>query len=336
MAPHTRPTAAEQMLTTLLSVWLLVLTCAPAAAFYPAIVYDTGGRFDKSFNQAAYEGVLRFKRATGATVHDYEIVEGHDRDRFIQQAIARGATLVIAVGFNFTDAVTTAAEHHSDVRFTIIDSIIEAPNVQSIIFEENEGSFLVGALAAMISDTGTIGFVGGMDIPVIRRFLAGYVAGAHHARPDIEVLWRMTGTTPAAFADPFTGALIAFDMLHEGADVLYAAAGRTGLGVYVAAREARAYAIGVDSDQTYLHPGTMLTSMIKRVDRAVEQTLYAGLNETWVPGVLALGLAEGGVDYAVNSFNRDLLDPAVTRRLETARAEIVAGRLAVPSQFPAK
>jgi basic membrane protein A and related proteins len=241
--------------------------------------------------------------------------------------------VVVAVGLAFATPLETLAQEFPDTRFTIIDAVVEAPNVQSVVFKEHEGSFLVGMAAAMASGTGKVGFVGGMDIPLIRNFAHGYVQGVEHVDPDAEVFINMTGTTPAAWNDPAKGAELAQSQFDRGADVVYAAAGGTGLGVLQAAADTGNLSIGVDSNQNYLHPGSVLTSMIKRVDNAVYDAFMTAKEGTWEPGVKNLGLAEEGVGYALDEHNRELITPEMERELEAARQAIVDGEIRVTDYY---
>jgi basic membrane protein A and related proteins len=227
------------------------------------------------------------------------------------------------------------AKEFPALHFTVIDSAVKLPNVQSVLFKEHEGSFLVGIAAAMASKTGKVGFVGGMDIPLIRRFACGYVQGAKFANPSIEVIQNMTGTTPAAWNDPARGGELAKGQFDRGVDVVYAAAGGTGLGVYQMAKDSGKLAIGVDSDQNYLHPGTMLTSMVKRVDLAAYDSLMAEKNGTWQPGISVLGLKEGGVDWAVDQYNEKLITPEMKAKVEQAKADIISGKIKVQDYMEA-
>jgi basic membrane protein A len=225
--------------------------------------------------------------------------------------------------------VETVAKEFPTVRFTIIDSVVKLPNVQSVLFKEQEGSFLVGMAAAMASKTGKVGFVGGMDIPLIRRFACGYAQGAKFAHPSVEVIQNMTGTTPAAWNDPARGGELAKGQFDRGVDVVFAAAGGTGIGIYQMAKDGGKLAIGVDSNQNYLHPGTMLTSMVKRVDLAAYNSLMAEKNGTWQPGLSVLGLKEGGVDWALDQYNEKLITPEMKTKVEQAKADIIAGKIKV-------
>ena len=297
--------------------------------FMPALVFDLGGKFDKSFNEAAFNGAERFKADSGIQYREFEVTNPAMREQAMRNMARRGAQVVIAMGFAQAAAVETVAQEFPETRFTLIDMVVDLPNVQSVIFKEHEGSFLVGMAAAMASQTGKIGFVGGMDIPLIRKFALGYVEGAKHVNPDIEIFQNMTGTTPAAWNDPTRGGELARSQFDRGADVVYAAAGGTGIGVYQAAKDAGKLAIGVDSNQNYLHPGTMLTSMIKRVDVAVYESFKAAQEGTWQGGIQVLGLAEDGVGWALDEHNRSLVPAEMEAAVEQARQDIIAGQIAV-------
>ena len=312
-----------------LAASLFAATTALAADFTPAIIFDMGGKFDKSFNEAAYHGAERFKKETGIPYLEFEVTNESQRDQALRRMARRGANVVVAVGFSFATPLETIAKEYPDTKFVIIDSVVEAPNVQSVVFKEHEGSFLVGMAAAMASRTGKVGFVGGMDIPLIRNFAHGYEQGVKYVNPDAEVFLNMTGTTPAAWNDPAKGAELAQSQFDRGADVVYAAAGGTGIGVLQAAADSGKLSIGVDSNQNYLHPGSVLTSMLKRVDVAVYNAFKTAKEGTWEPGVKNLGLAENGVGYALDENNRKLITPEMEKKLETAKAKIISGELEV-------
>jgi basic membrane protein A and related proteins len=308
----------------------LGLAATPALAQNaPAVLFDIGGKFDRSFNQAAYDGAERFKRESGVQYGEFEITNTAEREQALRNLARRGASVVVAVGFSNRAAVETVAREFPNVRFTLIDSVVDLPNVQSITFREHEGSFLVGMAAALASRTGRVGFVGGMDVPIIRKFHRGFEEGAKHANAQVEVLMNMTGTTPAAFRDPTRGAELARGQFDRGVDVVFAAAGATGIGVYQAAKDANRLAIGVDSNQNHLHPGTMLTSMIKRVDVAVYEAMSQARAGTWQPGARVLGLKEEGVGMAIDEHNRRLITPDMERRIAEARQAIIEGRIVV-------
>ncbi len=306
--------------------WLALLTAALAtgALAQPAVIYELGGKADRSFNQAAFEGAERWRVATGGRYLEFEVGQSAQREQAARRFAQRGAAPVVAIGFPQAAAITSVAKEFPQTPFAIIDAVVDLPNVQSFVYREHEGAFLVGVLAAMASKSGKIGFVGGMDIPLVRRFLCGYEQGARHANAKVQVLHAMSGSTPAAWTDPARGAELTKAQVVQGVDVVFAAAGTTGLGIMQAAKDTGILAIGVDSNQNHLHPGTMLTSMVKRVDLAVDQA-FRGVK----PGVTALGLKEGGVDYAMDQHNQALVTPAMRQAAEAARADIVAGRLKV-------
>jgi basic membrane protein A and related proteins len=297
--------------------------------FVPAIVFDMGGKFDKSFNEAAYTGAERFKKETGIAYREFEVTNEAQREQALRTMARRGSPIVVGIGFGQATGMDKVAREFPGLKFAIVDAVVDLPNVQSIVFKEHEGSFLVGMAAAMASKTGKIGFVGGMDIPLIRRFAVGYVEGAKYVNPKIEIYQNMTGTTPAAWNDPTRGGELARSQFDRGADVVYAAAGATGLGVLQAAKDRGRLAVGVDSNQNHIQPGTVLTSMIKRVDLAIYEAFKTARDGTWKPGVRSLGVAEGGVGYAIDQYNRGLITPEMEKRLEQARADIVAGKIKV-------
>jgi basic membrane protein A len=311
---------------------MLAAGTASAADFKPAVIFDMGGKFDKSFNEAAYNGAEKFKAETGLDYLEFEITNESQRDQALRR-MAQRADIVVAVGFGFSTPLETISAEFPDKKFVIIDSVVEKPNVQSVVFKENEGSFLVGMAAALASKTGKVGFVGGMDIPLIRNFQYGYEQGVKHVTPDAEVIVNYTGTTPAAWNDPARGGELAIGQFGQGADVVYAAAGATGLGVLQAAADKGKYSIGVDSNQNHLHPGSVLTSMLKRVDVAVYNAFSQAKDGGWQPGVQSLGLKESGVDYALDENNRPILTPEIQARLDEAKAAIIDGKLEVKDYY---
>jgi basic membrane protein A len=308
---------------------LAVSTGAAQAQSVPAVIFDMGGKFDKSFNEAAYNGAERFKKEFNVEYREFEISNEAQREQAQVNMIRRGANLVVAIGFAQAAAVTKNAAENPNVRFCIIDSVVNAPNVRSYTFKEHEGSYLVGMAAAMASKTGKVGFVGGMDIPLIRNFAFGYEQGAKAVNPQIEVFQNMTGTTPAAWRDPTRGGELARSQFDRGADVVYAAAGATGLGVLQAAADLNRLAIGVDSNQNHLHPGKVLTSMLKRVDTAVYTCMKDAHENKWTAGALRLGVAEDGVGWALDQNNRPLISADMERRITEARQKIISGEITV-------
>ena len=305
-----------------------------AQDFTPAVIFDMGGKFDKSFNEAAYTGAEKFKDETGIEYLEFEVTNESQRDQALRRMARRGADVVVAVGFSFATPLEEVAKEYPDTKFVLIDSVVEQPNVQSVVFKEHEGSFLVGMAAALASESGKVGFVGGMDIPLIRNFAHGYEQGVQHVNGDAEVYVNMTGTTPAAWNDPAKGAELAQSQFDRGADVVYAAAGGTGLGVLQAAADSGKLSIGVDSNQNHLHPGSVLTSMLKRVDVAVHNAFQSANDGSFETGVRSLGLAEDGVGYALDDNNRELITPDIEAQLEDAKAKIVGGELVVEAYTP--
>lgn len=308
---------------------LLSATAASAADISPAVVFDMGGKFDKSFNQGVNDGVMRFKDETGIEYREFEVTNETQREQALRRMAQRGANPILGVGFAQAGPMETVAKEFPDISFTLIDGVVDLPNVQSVVFKEQEGSFLVGLLAAMASESNMVGFVGGMDIPLIRRFACGYEQGAKHANAAVDVIQNMTGTTPSAWNDPGRGSELAKGQFDRGVDVIYAAAGGTGVGVYQAAVDGGKLAIGVDSNQNYLHPGSMLTSMLKRVDVAAYNAFKEAMDGSWTGGIKVLGLAEDGVGWALDEHNAALISDDMKAAVETAAAGIVSGDIAV-------
>lgn len=323
--------------------------CAPRKAEQAAggkekyrvgLVFDVGGRGDKSFNDAAAAGLDRAARELGVEVQTLETNEGSDRESQMRQLAASGYPLVFGVGFLFSDDIKKLAEEFPDVKFACVDYTVNPgdpplpANLAALKFKEEEGSFLVGALAALLSKTGKVGFVGGMEIPLIKKFEAGYRAGVKAVNPKAEVLVKYAGATGEAFKNPVKGKELALAEYHQGADIIYHASGSTGLGVFEAAAELNKLAIGVDSDQydSAPRPGVVLTSMVKHVETAVYDCIRETMGGDWKGGVHEFGLAEKGVGWVYDDRNRALVPDAVKAKVDSLEAEIVAGRITPPSQ----
>ncbi|PIE15402.1 MAG: BMP family ABC transporter substrate-binding protein [Rhodobacterales bacterium] len=304
-----------------------VALSASAAIADPAIIFDMGGKFDKSFNEAAYTGAKRWADETGNSFREIELTSEAQREQALRRFAEKGYNPVVMTGFAFASSLEAVAGDFPDTKFALIDMVVDKPNVQSIVYKEYEGSYLVGVMAALASKSGTVGFVGGMDVPLIRKFACGYVQGVKATNPDATVIQNMTGTTPAAWNDPVKGGELTRAQIAQGADVVYAAAGGTGLGVLQTAADEGILSIGVDSNQNHLHPGQVLTTMLKRVDVAVFNAFSAGTDLK--PGINVLGLAEGGVDYAMDEHNKDLVTPEMLAAVEAAKAKIIAGEIKV-------
>lgn len=300
---------------------------AGAALAEPALIFDVGGKFDKSFNEAAYTGAKRWADKTGKSFREIELKSEAQREQALRRFAEMGANPIIMTGFAFGNVLGEVAPDYPDTKFAIIDMVVEQPNVRSVIFSEHEGSYLVGMMAAMASKSGTVGFIGGMDVPLIRKFACGYVQGVKAVDGDIKVIQNMTGTTPAAWNDPVKGSELTKAQISQGADVVYAAAGGTGVGVLQTAADEGILSIGVDSNQNHLHPGKVLTSMVKRVDNAVEEVMDMGTDVK--TGLYVMGLSNGGVAYAADQHNKDLITEAMTAALDKASAEIASGALKV-------
>jgi basic membrane protein A len=312
----------KRLLPSIVAV-VLATAVLPALA-EPAIIFELGGKFDKSFGQAAWQGAERWKKESGKPYLEFEIQNAAQREQAARRFAERGADPIVGVGFPQASSIEAVARDFPKLRFAIVDMVVNLPNVQSFVFREHEGAFLVGALAALASKTGTLGFVGGQDIPLVRKVLCGYEQGARWANPRVKLVSAMTGTTNAAWTDPARGAELTKTQAAQGADIVFAAAGTTGLGVLQAAKDLGILGIGVDSNQNGLHPGSILTSLLKRTDVAVYQA-FTGVK----PGVTALGLKEGALDLAFDEHNAKLVTAAMRDKVEAARAEIVAGKLKV-------
>ncbi|HJQ19099.1 MAG TPA: BMP family ABC transporter substrate-binding protein [Gemmatimonadaceae bacterium] len=336
------------VVAVLLAAQIALLFVHPGGAATPAsqsavdvgIVFDVGGRGDKSFNDGAYIGGERAERELGAHVRFIEPGDGSDREAGLRLLAAEGMDLVIGVGFIFSDDLTQLAKEYPNTKFAGIDysvpfdslgrPIPPPPNLAALKFREEEGSFLVGALAALVSKTGKVGFVGGMNFPLIHKFEAGFRSGVKHVCPRCTVISQYAGVTPEAFRNPGRGKELALSQYQQGVDVIYHAAGSTGLGVFEAARQTGKLAIGVDADQYQEAPGHILTSMVKGVDVAVFQATNWVKQGTFKGGVYQLGLKEGGVGYIYDQNNSALIPEAVRARVEQLRQEIIAGRIKVP------
>ncbi|WP_116134913.1 BMP family protein [Tropicimonas sp. IMCC34043] len=304
----------------------LALT-AGAVMADPAIIFDLGGKFDKSFNESAFTGAQRWAEETGGKFREIEMQSEAQREQALRRLAESGSNPIVMTGFAFGNVLEQVAPDYPDTDFVIIDAVVDLPNVRSVVFSEQEGSYLVGMMAAEASKTGTVGFIGGMDIPLIRKFACGYAQGVMAVNPDANVIVNMTGTTPAAWNDPVKGSELTQAQISQGADVIYAAAGGTGVGVLQAAADANILSIGVDSNQNHMHPGKVLTSMVKRVDNAVEKAFKDGPGMD--SGMMVMGLSNGGVAYALDEYNDSLIKPEWKASVDAAAAKIASGELTV-------
>ncbi len=302
---------------------------AGAAVAEPGLIIDLGGKFDKSFNESAFHGAQRWAEETGGEYLETELQSEAQREQTMRRMAERGANPVVVLGFANASTLEKVAPDYPDTQFAIVDMVVMQPNVQSIIFSEHEGSYLVGLLAGMATKSNTVSFVGGMDVPLIRKFACGYVQGVKAANADANVIQNMTGTTPSAWNDPVKGAELTRAQISQGSDIVYAAAGGTGVGVLQAAADEGIFSIGVDSNQNYLHPGSVLTSMLKRVDNAVYNTFKAAETGGFEAGINLMDLSTDGVGYAVDDNNAALITDEMRAAVEEAKAAIISGELQV-------
>ncbi|WP_308915916.1 BMP family ABC transporter substrate-binding protein [Jannaschia sp. LMIT008] len=309
----------------------LALTTGAAAAqdAEPGLIIDLGGKFDKSFNESAFNGAQRWVEETGGEYQETELANEAQREQTMRRMAERGANPIVVLGFANASTLDVVADDYPDTDFVIVDMVVDKPNVKSIVFSEHEGSYLVGMMAAMASETGTVSFIGGMDVPLISKFACGYAQGAKAVDPDTNVIVNMTGTTPTAWNDPVKGAELTRSQISQGSDVVFAAAGGTGIGVLQAAADEGILAIGVDSNQNYLHPGSILTSMVKRVDNAVYDSFTQAAAGELESGISVMGLDNEGVGFAMDENNADLVDADMQAAVEEAKAQIIAGEIEV-------
>ncbi len=317
--------------STLLGASAALALGAGAAVADPAVIFDLGGKFVKSFNESAFTGAQRWAEETGGTYAEFELTAEPQREQAIRRFAEEGYNPIIMVGFMSATPLSQIAPDYPETKFVIVDAEVDAPNVRSVMFNEHEGSYLVGLLAGMATESDTLGFVGGMDIPLIRRFGCGYAEGVKAANPDATVIANFTGTTPAAWNDPARASELTLAQISQGVDVVYAAAGGSGVGVLQTAADNDILSIGVDSNQNYLHPGEVLTSMTKRVDNAVYEAMAAGPDvET---GLQVMGVDNEGVGYALDEHNEALITEEMRAAVDEAAARIASGELTVHDYY---
>jgi basic membrane protein A len=314
----------------------LLLVCFPLWAsgeFKVGLVLDRGGRDDKSFNASAFAGAEKARTELGLTLKCIEAPDDNSFETMMRSLVQRDFDLIVGVGFAQKEAIAKVARQFTNAHFAIVDAEVNVPNVRSLMFEEHEGAYLVGAIAAMTTKTGKIGFVGGMETPLLRRFELGYRSGAKQIRPDIAVLANFVGITGEAWNNPAKGKELALAQYEMGADVIFAAAGASGLGVFDAAEEKKKFAIGVDANQNWTKPGLILTSMLKRVDEAVYSVIADTKAGKFTGGVKRFGLADRGIDYAVDKYNSPVLPESVRKRADELKAKIISGEISVPDYY---
>jgi basic membrane protein A len=306
---------------------------ADEKGFKVGLVLDKGGKDDKSFNSAAYEGAKKAERELKIDLKFVEATDTNVIENLHRSFARKNFDLIIGVGFAQAEAVKKIAAQYPQIKFAIVDGDVTAPNVRSLLFEEHEGSFIVGAAAALKSKTGKVGFIGGMDIPLIRRFSTGFEAGAKHINPKIQIIQNFIGVTGEAWNNPAKAKELALAQISLGADVIFVAAGASGSGVFDAVEEKKKLAIGVDSNQNWMKPGSILTSMMKRVDVAVYNTIADAQKGKFTAGPVRYGFKDKGVDYAVDTHNEKLLTPDITKKLEELKTQILAGKIKVPDYY---
>jgi basic membrane protein A and related proteins len=326
------------ILLALLCVAALVLTPAcnlskasadDKSKMHVGIVFDIGGKDDRSFNASAWEGVKRAAKDYPIVLRDVEPGDPTSIEPAMRAFAERGYDLIIGVGFAQGPIMENVAKDYPNLKFAIIDFVVNQPNVASLVFKEHQGSYLVGMIAAKKSQTGTIGFIGGMDIPLIHRFEKGYEEGARAVNPNIHVIENYVGVTDVAWNNPGKGKELAVAQYGKGADVIFTAAGNSGLGAFDAAEQNNKLVIGVDSDQNWVKPGFVLTSMVKRVDNAVYQIVGDTVQGHFQGGVHVFGLENNGVGYAMDQYNQNLIPPDVLKEVETAKQKIINGQIQV-------
>ena len=315
------------IMTKILGATAASALIAGTALAEPAVIYDLGGKFDKSFNEAGYNGAKRWADETGGSFREIELTSEAQREQALRRFAEAGANPIITMGFAMTTPIEAVAPEYPNVKFVNIDGWANLPNVQSDSFAEHEGSYLAGVMATMASKSGTVGFIGGMDIPLIRKFGCGYAQGVKSVNPNATIVANMTGTTPAAWNDPVKGSELTKAQIAQGADVVYAAAGGTGVGVLQTAADEGILSIGVDSNQNHLHPGKVLTSMLKRVDNTVYNALKDGSDLQ--TGFLTMDLASEGVGVAFDENNAALVSAQMKNAVAAATDGIISGSITV-------
>lgn len=312
---------------------LFSVTSAWSAPIKVGLVLDKGGKDDKSFNSAAFEGASRAQKELGFSLNTVEVTDDNSFEPFMRKFAQKDYDLIIGIGVSQTEALKRVAALFPNKHFAIIDGEVTAANVRSLLFEEHEGSYLVGAIAAMKSKTGKVGFIGGMDIPLIRRFQLGFEAGAKQVNPKIEVKSNYVGVTSDAWNNPPKAKEIALSQFDSGADVIFGAAGASGTGLFDAAEERKKLAIGVDSNQNWIKPGFILTSMLKRVDVAVFNACKDVSEGKFSAGVVRYGLKNEGIDFAIDKYNDKLLTPEILKRAANIKRGLASGSISAPDYY---
>ena len=308
-------------------------TSAWAEALKIGLVLDKGGKDDKSFNSAAFEGAKKAEKELGIELKYVEATDLNALENLHRNLASKGYALIIGVGFAQVDAVKKISAQFPQTKFAVVDGEVQATNVKSLLFEEHEGSFLMGAIAALKSQTGKVGFIGGMDVPLIRRFALGYSAGVKVVNPKATVSENFIGVTGEAWNNPAKAKALALAQYSSGIDVIFVAAGASGSGVFDAAEEKKKYAIGVDSNQNWMKPGIVLTSMLKRVDVAVFETISQLKSGQFKGGLYRYGLKDKGIDYAFDEYNKNVLSAEIRKKVDEMKMKIIKGEIKVPDYY---
>ncbi|OFZ80719.1 MAG: BMP family ABC transporter substrate-binding protein [Bdellovibrionales bacterium RIFOXYD1_FULL_53_11] len=319
-----------------------LIVCMVATAIFPfhaiaefkvGLILDKGGKDDKSFNESAYRGAMRARDQLKANVKYVEATDDNAFEPLLRSFAQKDFDLIIAVGVAQAEAVKKVAKQFPKKNFAIVDAEVNGSNIRSLLFEEHEGSYVVGAAAALASKSGRVGFIGGMDIPLIRRFQTGYEAGAKKINSKIKVFANYVGVTGDAWNNPAKAKELAIAQFDRGADVVFAAAGASGQGLFDAAEEKKKLAIGVDSNQNWIKPGIILTSMLKRIDIAILMTCQDAMLGGFKSGIKRYGFSNQGVDYAIDQHNNAILNENIRRKLDSLKSEIISGKIKVPDYY---
>ncbi len=324
----------------LVAVLILVLSCTKKSEetssqqkkFRVGLVLDKGGKDDKSFNSAAFAGATRAVKELNIDLKDVESPDDSAFEPSMRAFAEKGMDLIIGIGFSQKDALSKVAPQFPNIKFAVVDADVKGPNIISLMFAEHEGSYLIGYLAGLATQTNVVGFIGGMDIPLIHRFELGYQEGVKAANPKVKVLVNYAGITSDAWANPSRGKELALTQIANKADIIFHAAGATGMGVFDAVEEKQKLAIGVDSNQNWVKPGRVLSSMLKRVDIAVFDVIERTKNGQYVAGTKSFGLADKGIDYAIDTNNEKLIEP-YKAKLEAMREKIIKGEVRVSDYY---
>ncbi|MGL4653704.1 BMP family lipoprotein [Cetobacterium sp.] len=315
-------------IVTFVMSMMLAIGLFAAKPLRVGIVLSTGGLGDKSFNDAAYRGLEQAQKDLGIEFKYVEPASPAEDEEFLREYAEAGYDLIIATGFQMTESARTVAADYQDVKFLMIDDVVDLPNVKSLVFKEEEGSFLVGVIAGLMTKNNAVGFVGGMENPLIKKFEVGFKQGAEYVNPGVKFFSVYT-TGPNPFNDPVRGKENAISEINQGADVIYHAAGGTGMGVIAAAKEKGVFAIGVDSNQDGVAPGTVLTSMLKNVDVGVYDTVKALTNKEFVSGLSVYGAKENGVGVTEFEFTKEIIGAEKLQKFEEIKAKLMAGEIKV-------